>query len=410
MRPDIALMIAVFLDLLGFGMIVTNVQLHIESLVPKGFPAGPVIGAVLASTFVVQTLVSPRWGEASDRIGRKPVVVICSVLSAVGMLVYGFSVNLPLAFLSRIFSGLGAANVAVAQAMLSDEYEGEARTAALGRLSAALSAGLIIGPILGGQLAKRGHALTFGLLPDGAMAVGVVGGIASMLGALVLFLALPNVPPKEARQPGAKRMVFDVALLKDVPAVRPLILMAAIAWFSLAMLEGTFLRLINRLFGYDEDAFGFIFGYESLLGVVIQGVAIGWLARKFGDRRLLVVAYLAQGLGLALNPFAGTLQSFIWPLATLFVASTLFAFGTGVANPTIGGLASKAVPSDRQGELFGLLQAARSIGFVLGPILGGALFDVHPAWPYYLAGLVCVGAALVVSRWSEAKPTGTVNV
>ncbi|RYG36629.1 MFS transporter [bacterium] len=402
MRPDIALMVAVFLDLLGFGMIVTNVQLHIESLVPKGIPPGPVIGAVLASTFVVQTLVSPRWGEASDRIGRKPVVVICSLLSAAGMLVYGFSFSLPLAFLSRILSGLGAANIAVAQAMVSDEYKDEARTAALGRLSAALSAGLIIGPILGGQLAKRGNALTFGLLPNGAVAVGVVGGLASLAGALILFFALPNVAPKEDRKPGAKRMVFDIALLRDVPAVRPLILMAAIAWFSLAMLEGTFLRLINRFFGYDEDTFGFIFGYESLLGVLIQGVAIGWLARRFGDRRLLVLAYLAQGIGLALNPFAGTLQTFVWPLATLFVASTLFAFGSGVANPTVGGLASRVVPQERQGELFGLLQAARSIGFVLGPILGGALFDVHPAWPYYWAGLVCVGAAIVVSRWSEA--------
>lgn len=396
-------MVAVFLDLLGFGMIVTNVQLHVESLVPKGWPPGPVIGAVLASTFVVQTLVSPRWGELSDRIGRKPVVVICSVLSAAGMLVYGISGSLTLAFLSRILSGLGAANIAVAQAMISDEYAGEDRTAALGRLSAALSTGLILGPILGGQLAKRGDVLTFGLLKEGALAVGVVGGIASMIGALVLFLALPNVPPKEARQPGAKRMVFDVGLLRDVPSVRPLILVAAVAWFSLAMLEGTFLRLINRFFGYDEDAFGFIFGYESFLGVVVQGVAIGWLARKLGDRRLLVFGYIAQGIGLALNPFASTLQSFVPPLVTLFVASTFFAFGGGVANPTVGGLASRLVPEDRQGELFGLLQAARSVGFVLGPILGGALFDFHPAWPYYLAGLVCFGAAWIVGDRVKGK-------
>ncbi|CAN5517864.1 tetracycline resistance MFS efflux pump [soil metagenome] len=403
MRPVTALMVAAFLDLLGFGMIVTNVQLHVQSLVPAGWPPGPIIGAVLASTFVVQTLVSPRWGEASDRIGRKPVVVICSFLSAAGMLVYGISGNLLLAFLSRILSGLGAANVAVAQAMISDEFSGENRTAALGRLSAALSAGLILGPILGGQLAKRGDLLTFGLLENGALAVGVVGGVASLLGALVLFLALPNVPPKEARKPGVKRMVFDVALLKDVPAVRPLILVAAVAWFSLAMLEGTFLRLIHQMFGYDEDAFGFIFGYESLLGVLVQGVAIAWLARRFGDRRLLVFGYLAQGLGLALNPLAGTFQGFVPPLVTLFVASTFFAFGGGVANPTVGGLASRIVPEDRQGELFGLLQASRSIGFVLGPVIGGALFDFHPAWPYYLAGLVCVGAAWAVGRYREAS-------
>ena len=383
-------MVALFLDLVGFGMLVADIQLRAAGMVPAGWPIGAVVGGLLASTFVTQIIVSPRWGATSDRIGRKPVLIACSILSAIAMLVYGVAGSIWILLLSRLLSGFGAANVAVAQAYISDLYEGSARTAAMGRITAAISAGLVIGPPIGGFISKFGsHA-----------AVGFVAGGASLFGAIALAIFLPVVKPTAVRRPG-KAPVFDVRILADYPELRRFVVIAAVAWFSLATLEGTFARLIKQLFGYDQLHFGIIFGYESLLGVVVSGAALAWLVSRIREEPLLRLGFLFQGVGLALNPLAVFVP--IFPMVSLLVASTLYALGVGVANPTINAICSRLVPEDRQGELFGILQSARSLGFVLGPVLGGILFDWKHSAPYFLAGAVCVLAAILAT---PAKAVG----
>jgi MFS family permease len=177
-----------------------------------------------------------------------------------------------------------------------------------------------------------------------------------------------------------------------------LILIASVAWLSLATLEGTFARLIEYYFGYGALQFGFLFGYESLLAILVQGAVLAWILKRWKQTPLLRTAYVLQGVGLAMNPASAPLAGAIPPLATLFVASSLYALGSSVANPAVNGMCSRLAPDNRQGELFGLLQGTRSSGFVVGPMLGGILFDWHPAAPYLLAGGVCVAAALLVPR------------
>lgn len=406
-KDEIAILFAMFLDLLGFGMLVSDIQLRAEKLMPAGWPKGPVIGILLGGTFLIQLFVSPWWGSVSDSRGRKPVAVFCTLLSAAAMLTYAFAGSIGLLFVSRIISGLGAANVAVAQAFISDRYEAKQRTAALGRIGAAISTGLVVGPPLGGTLAKVGeHLIPNSGLPQQFL-LGIVAGTASLIGAIAMWLTLPNVPPQSERKPDRK-MILDFRLLRDFPHLRPLATIAVVAWLSLATLEGTFARLLKHLFNYDQVQFGWIFGYESLLMIVIQGTLLVWLAKRWRDMPMLRTAYLLQGAGLALNPASAIFSPAIHPLVTLFVASTLYAFGSGVANPTINSLCSRLVPDERQGELFGLLQGTRSVGFVLGPLAGGALFDWQPAAPYIFAGLVCLAAAFLVPEVSGA-PTGPVS-
>jgi MFS family permease len=223
-----------------------------------------------------------------------------------------------------------------------------------------------------------------------------------------MLAALPSVPPKEERHPG-RAPVIDLRLLQEAPKLRPLILIAAVAWFSLATLEGTFARLISHLFKYNQREFGIIFGYESILGIVVQGVILAWIVRRMRPTALLRSAYLTQGVGLALNPFAGLLAPSVVPFALLVVASTLYAIGSSISNPTVNSLCSRLAPDSRQGELFGLLQGARSIGFVAGPLVGGCLFDWHPEAPYFLAGAVCVAAAILVPRIDDQQLTPTAS-
>jgi MFS family permease len=250
-----------------------------------------------------------------------------------------------------------------------------------------------MGPVFGGELAARG----------GNFLIGVTAGTASLLGAAWLAFALPSAPPRQVQEPG-RRPPIDLTLLRDLPSLRPLVTIAAVAWFSLATLEGTFARLIRHLFGYGQVEFGRLFAYESLLGIVVAAHVLGWIAARVRETPLLRAAYLAQGFGLALNPLAANVAGVVPPLATLFLASTFYAVGAGLANPMVNALCSKLTPNDRQGELFGLLQGSRAIGFILGPIVGGWMFDHHPAAPYFLAGAVCaVAAVLVPARSFEAE-------
>lgn len=390
---------AVFLDLMGFGMVLADIQLRAEAMAPKGWRPGWIIGGLLASTFVTQMFASPRWGRLSDRRGRKPVFVLCTVLSAVAMLVYGLAGSLGMLLLSRIISGLGAANVAVLQAYLSDRTDPSDRAAALGRIGAAISAGLVVGPPLGGFLAASG----------GNHLIGLVAGSASLIGAIWMARALPNLPPHPTEEP-EHHALFDLRLLKELPAIRSLVLIAAVAWFSLAMLEGTFARLISYLYAYDQRQFGLLFGYESFLGIVIQASLVGWVVTRVRESNVLRISYLAQGLGLAANPFAATLLPIGPPFVLLVIASTLYSVGSSLANPTLNSLCSRLTPDSRQGELFGLMQGARSVGFVVGPVLGGALFDWQPAAPYIIAGVVCVlASALVPSVLSQPDPGPSQN-
>ncbi|MEZ0327464.1 MAG: MFS transporter [Fimbriimonas sp.] len=384
-RIEAPLLVAIFLDLLGFGMIIADFQLRADKLMPRGWPTGAVIGALLASTFVAQVLMSPRWGVASDRIGRKPVIVLCTLLSAAAMFVFAAAQGVTWLLVSRILAGLGGANVAVAQAVVSDHLDEEHRTAAMGRLGAAISAGLILGPVMGGILAVAGTNHL----------VGLVAGCASLTGAVLLAAFLKTSRRGEPVDLG-KPPLIDLRLVKEFPRLRRLVAIAAVSWFSLAMLEGTFARLLKDLFSYDQRHFGMLFAYESLIAVIVQAVLLGVIRKRVGETPLLRIAYLLQGLGLGLTPAAVLVSNFVIPLAALFVASTLFALGSALANPTVNSACSHLAPQDRQGELFGVLQSARSVGFLAGPLMGGILYDFKPWLPYVAAAFVCVWAAVLV--------------
>jgi MFS family permease len=379
-RIELPLLAGVFLDLAGFGMILADVQIRAEAL---GAP-GPLIGFILASTFIVQTLFSPIWGSLSDRWGRKTVFVACTLISAASMGLYslsglfgGWGVMLA----SRIIAGFGSANVAAAQAAIADAasgWEESDRTAAMGRIGAAVTLGLILGPAMGGEVAVR----------FGPLALGVIAGSLSFIGALVVLLAdrLPQgqVESRSWRPP-------DLNVLRGMRAAAGLLAAAFAAWFSLAMLEGTFGRLLESRFQSGQRWFGLIFAWESVVNVVVQARLIRPAVRRFRERRLLILGLILQGAGLGLTPFMAQL-----PL--LFAASSFYALGTAFASPTMNALASRAAPPERQGELFGLMQSLRGIGFIFGPIIGGAVFDLWMPGPYLIAAAACGIAAVIIGR------------
>lgn len=378
MKRTWPIFLSIFADMMGFGMIIADVQLRTEALGAKGW----LIGLILASTFVFQVIFSPLWARVGDRTDRRTIFAICTLLSAIGMLVYGMGNTLLVILISRIFSGLGAANVAMGQAIIASLAGEEERTREMGRLSAVMSSGLILGPALGGIIAKHW----------GSIALGWIAGGLSMVGFVAILLLVPKCPGTGEGGAGRK-WSWAPALLRDFPKLRPFLVTIFITWFALALLEGTFARLIKANLGYGQQEFGFIFGWESLLGFVVSGVLLDQIVRRMGDEKAITLAFIFEGIGLGLTPLAPN-------LAALFLCSTFFALGTSVANPTVNSLMSKLVPEARHGELFGFIQSIRGVGFIAGPIIGGALFDLRHAAPYALAGAACMLAGAMVP---EAK-------
>lgn len=386
------LLFAIFLDLVGFGMAFPDIQTRAELYLRNAgvaFP-GTIIGILLSAYFVTQILASPKWGALSDRIGRKPVLLTCTAMSSLSMVAYALVSSWEGILASRILAGLAAANVVVAQAYIADTSNDEERPRAMGRIGAAISLGLVGGPAIGGWLATLGDAN----FRSGNFLMGIVAASASAFACLWIFFGVPHLPPSEARRPGARK-AFDLTLLKELPSLRRLFLISSVGWLALACLEGTFGRLIKLKLGLGPQEFGWIFGYESLLGAFVSWFLLDWITRKFSEAPLLRGGYLLQGIGLAITPFAPA-------LGFLFLASTLYALGSGVANPTINSLCSQATPASRQGEMFGLLQGARSFGFIVGPILGGTLFDLRAELPYLVAGAAALAAACLIA--SPKKP------
>lgn len=358
---------------------------------------GPTIGLLLQSTFIIQLFASPRWGKWADASGRKKVFVLCQWLSALAMLIYGFADVIWLLFVSRIIAGFGGANVSVAQAMAAAQAGDDRKKQVMGWMSGILSAGMIFGPGLGGLIGAE----------YGAMGLGATGAIISFVGGILVIFFVPSdahASSPVSEDSGEKGKWFELRFFRSYPGLKPLFWIAVSASFALATLEGTFGRLIKAWLGYDERHFGIIFSYEAVLGVLVSIFALGWLGKKMCDTTLIKVGYICQGVGLGLNPLAAALVPIAPGMVWLMIASTIYAVGSGVVSPTLSALASSMAPKEVQGELFGTMQSARTVGFIIGPILGGFLFDIWPAAPYILATVVCFAVAFMLPQVCEGHP------
>jgi MFS transporter, DHA1 family, tetracycline resistance protein len=375
------LFLIVFIDLIGFGVVIPLLPFY-----GLHFGASPAqVTGMMACYSLAQLFSSPLLGRLSDKVGRRPVLLISLLASVASYLWLGCADALWMLFAARLLSGAGAGNIAAAQAYITDVTTPETRAKGMGVIGAAFGLGFTVGPALGGLVA--------GSNPDAA-ALAWPAFIAAALSAIafvVAFLALKESLPEASRHAPPRPSRWQVA--QDVltrPALRQLILLLFITVTAFAGMETTFALWAHSAFDWGPREVGYNFLFVGLVLVVVQGFLIGPLTRRFGETRLVLGGAALIALGLFGLPFALTLPR-------LLAVNVLLAFGMGVLNPAITSLISQRAGVDERGGILGVSQSASSLSRILGPLVAGLLFEgLSRDAPYY-AGAILMALVVVLA-------------
>lgn len=386
----ITLFLVVFLDLVGFGMIIPVFPFYAERI---GVAPSSVIFFLGLYSFG-QLVGAPLWGSFSDRVGRRPVLLLTLLANAIAswMLAYA-DTGLTLA-LSRVISGLAAGNISAAYAYTTDITTDATRPKALGLLGSAFGMGFILGPALGGVLAGGNVEDTsaFGRVAHGAAILSVVAFVLTLL-------RLPeSLPPEQRRARTTRRE--PLASYFRRPALRDLLFATLVVIAAVAIFQSTLALFGAEKLGIGPRTLGWIYGFTAVISVTIQGGVIGRLTKRFGAESLAKFGTVMIGIGLAFIPFAPSVP---WLCATLSV----FAVGSACFNPSMSGLvAAKAEPHERGGVL-GAYQGAASLGRVVGPMVASGVAQLAGlAWPFAVGAAVSLGGALLLHAAMSAPAAG----
>ncbi len=386
--PLAIIFLTVFIDLVGFGIVLPLLPYYAETYGASSWT----IGMLQASYSVMQFLFTPIWGRLSDRYGRRPLILISLAGSCIGFLIFGLAKTLTLLFLGRMVAGIAGAIIPTTNAYIADVTPPEARAKGMGLIGAAFGLGFILGPAIGGVLAPYGYSKPVLL--------------ASMLAGLNLVFAYFKLPESlpEAARAQARRRPFDSRALREALShrrVMPLLVMFLMVIFAFSNMEATFGLLNKHRYGFTAEQTGYLFAYIGILMSLMQGVLVGRLVRRMGEKRLIILGTFTMIFGLALMPYAP--NTLVYCLILMVVS-----FGAGINNPSITALLSRSSGADEQGGIMGIAQSVASLGRILGPMWGGYTFDAFGvAWPFHTAGMFMTLAfllSIITLRDSTAGP------
>lgn len=377
----IAIFSVVFIDLVGFGIAIPILLLHAE----ESFGASDIQATLLLSVYSAGIVIAgPILGRLSDAFGRRPVLIASQIGTLIGFIVLGFADSLWLLYLGRIIDGVSGGNISTAQAYINDITTEENRAQGFGVVSAAFSAGFIIGPALGGLVA--GTVADIPSIADYSQQapffVAALFSIGSILGT---YFILPESLPVEERSPLRKDSSVPEAINKDktslldvllIPQVRYILTFTLITFLSFSLLQSSFALVTRRnIFpGLQlEDAqqnIGLFLGEIGTIGVLMQIFMVGRLVKWFGERRLVVGATFVRILSFLGVTLAATPLGLGLSLAPL-------ALGNAVSQPSLQSIISRFSPPHMRGRVLGAFQSVNSITLIIGPILSGIIFELN---------------------------------
>ena len=391
----------VFIDLIGFGIVIPVLPLYAER-----FGASPLtVGLLLAVYSLMQFIFAPILGRWSDRIGRRPVLLLSIIGSAFGFLLMGLAGSLPLLFTGRIIDGITGGNISTAQAYIADITPPHDRSKRMGLIGAAFGLGFIFGPAIGGVMSH------FSLAAPLLFAAGLAAVNAA---AVALFLPESLLPEHRKKRDISGNVPFraGVSPLRMLRQVKgsPLAVVIGAYFFStvsFSLLTATYPLFASHRFGYGAPQVGYIFAAMGILGALVQGGLMGWLVKKFGDVRLAAAGALLLAAGMFLLPSSPSAR-------ILFAATGAIGLGHALVVTPLNGLASKLSSVSEQGKALGMMQSASSLARIAGPVLGGWMLNPDllraelpygraPYWTGAVIMLVACGLTLCIRAAGEAS-------
>jgi DHA1 family tetracycline resistance protein-like MFS transporter len=385
-RALIPVLLVVFLDLIGFGIVIPLLTFYSEE-----FGATPLQVTMLMAVYsLAQFTFAPVWGAMSDRIGRRPVLLASIAATVICLSGFAAATSLWMLFLFRTLHGACAANISTAQAAVADLTPPEKRAMGMGLIGAAFGVGFSLGPFIGGELSIYGHATPI-WLAAGLSAVNLV----------VAFFLLPETrKPDSTTRP---RPVSPAAFLRVAshPVVGLCVVLTFVLTVSFAIMESSFTLFAEHVRGLDAVGVGRMFAVAGVVMIVVQGGLIRPLVKRFGEAALVPAGIAMLAVGLALLPFA---PPFV-PMVSVFI---LMAIGQGISGPSLNAMISRGTTEDEQGFVLGTNQSMSALARGIGPALAGVLYgSVAPSAPFLVSsGVLVLGLILAVAavrRWRTGQ-------
>jgi MFS transporter, DHA1 family, tetracycline resistance protein len=391
--PLLIIFLTIFIDLLGFGLVVPVLPIFVKELGASNVTVG-----LVATVFsLVNFIFTPLFGSISDRIGRRPIIVTSVAVNALAYLVFAQVHSLPMLLFSRFLAGLGSSNIAAAQAYISDISTPENRAKSMGTIGAAFGLGFVFGPVVGGLL-----KVSYG--------VAMVGYVAAALCALNFVLAF-FLLPESLKNPDKSANLRFIPIREYGKALQKagLAQMFFYSFFyicAFAMMQNMIALFWKEQYALDERHIGYFFALIGLLSGLVQGVFIGKLVNRFGEKRLLLFGAVGLAIGFLLIAIAPV--AYYLPMTLLSI--TLICLSSGVMSPSLTALISKSTDAHEQGSILGLAQSFGSLGRIMGPLMSGFFYQITPSLPFLMSAVlttVCIYFALYLLRWnpSAARPT-----
>jgi DHA1 family tetracycline resistance protein-like MFS transporter len=377
--PLLVIFMTVLVDLIGFGIVIPLVSLYGRHYGADGFQLS-LLGGIYS---LMQFFFAPFWGKLSDRVGRRPILLISLLGSTVSYLIFALAPNFTWLLIARAWGGIFAANISTAQAYIADVTKPADRAKGMGLIGAAFGIGFTLGPPLGGIASAK-----LGLSAPGLIASAICG-----INLILALFRLPESLPVESRKKASKRSLTPLPLDSLRKAIQHeelgfLLLTFFLFTFAFSNMEQTLSLLFQTKLGLETGEAGLKTGLvlmtSGLFGALIQGGLIRKLVPKYGERNLLL-------LGLFVNTFAMAAFPYSPNYGFYFLLALPLAFGSALINPSLSSLISRSASAHEQGSTLGLSQGLGSLARAAGPFCGLMTFSVQASFPYLIASVISLG-------------------
>lgn len=357
--PLLVIFITVFIDLVGFGIVIPVLPFYAEGTKFGATPSQ--VGLLFASYSIMQLVFSPVLGRLSDKYGRRPILIASLLGTSLGFLILGFATTLWMLFVGRIIDGISGGNISTAQAYIADVTTKEDRAKGMGLIGAAFGLGFVFGPAIGGVLSRWGIHVPF-----------LFAGSLALANVVLLYFTLPETvtPDHPARVSAASGRGWGqlIASIRN-PRLGFVLTIYFLSIVAFSIMTATFSLFLMFRLGYDAFHNGWVFAFVGVISAIIQGGLIGRLVKKFGEPLLVIIGALLFTASLFAIPFVTPATG----LMAILILGAVTSIGQALTAPTLSSLASKSASEGEQGVVLGVTQSVASLARAVGPALAAVL-------------------------------------